>query len=58
MFVDFKELIKNTSETVSQVLEFVGADPDGYDYKQLPPGMKVRSFFVNQQIHYGVLSLD
>eukprot|EP00210_Caulerpa_lentillifera_P001312 g1262.t1 len=41
MFVDFKELIKNTSETVTQVLEFVGADPNVYDFKQLPPGMKI-----------------
>jgi hypothetical protein len=40
MFIEFKELIKNTPETISQVLEFVGADPDDYDYKQLPPGMK------------------
>lgn len=58
MFIDFKEMIKNTSETVSQVLEFVGAEPDGYDFKQLPPGMKVRFVLCNFNDKLCFLSLD
>ena len=42
MFVDFKEFVANTSETVTEVLDFLGADPERYDFKALPPGMKVK----------------
>lgn len=43
MFIDFKDLIKNTEEVVKEVCSFVGADPDLYNHKPQPPGMKVAS---------------
>jgi len=39
MFVDFKEFITNTESVVKQVVEFIGADPGMYKYKELPAGM-------------------
>lgn len=39
MFVDFKEFVNNTESVVKQVVEFIGADPGLYKYKELPAGM-------------------
>ena len=47
MFVDFKAFVSNTSETVAEVLDFIGADPDAYDFKTLPAGMKVTPSLVS-----------
>lgn len=53
MFVDFKEFVSSTPETVAEILDFVGADPDQFDFKKLPPGMKVKhvSFPIQNQLH-------
>ena len=41
MFIDFNEFIKNTEEVVKEVCSFVGAEPDLYNHRPQPPGMKV-----------------
>ena len=41
MFIDFNEFIENTEEVVKEVCSFVGAEPDLYNHRPQPPGMKV-----------------
>lgn len=49
MFIDFKEMVSNTEEVIEEVLDFVGADPNRFHYKELPPGMKTE--YKGRRIH-------
>ncbi|PNH04422.1 Heparan sulfate glucosamine 3-O-sulfotransferase 3A1 [Tetrabaena socialis] len=40
MFVNFDEFVADTEGVVRQVLDFVGADPQRYRHKPMPPAMK------------------
>ena len=42
MVINFREFVREPERVVRQVLDFVGAGTDGWTFKALPPGMKVR----------------
>jgi len=39
--INFDDFVKDTEGVMRDLLGFVGVDPDLFDYKPLPPGMKV-----------------
>jgi hypothetical protein len=41
MFVDFKDLVQDTENTVKEVLKFVGVEEDRYVHKPLPAGKQL-----------------
>lgn len=41
LVINFDDFVANTQTEVERVLSFVGADVNRFDFKPLPPGMKV-----------------
>lgn len=41
MVINFDDFCSNTQRVVSEVMEFVGVDPQACTYRDLPVGMKV-----------------